>query len=164
MCLSSPVFSSKNAAFFIVLFIAKLILINLIYNKSLGCLGIFGLCYLVSNHFTKKNKNKLIINLLISSVITILVFNCYDKVTLENFDGKTCSSIKNEDSLETKKMVKDKDKIKKMEKICLDEIFDLKIKINSEKDEKKTKVLEEKLKTNEEKVEYLKILMNVESN
>ena len=74
MCISSPVFSSKNAAFFIVLLISKLILINLIYNKSLMCLGIFGLCYLISNYFTKKNKNKLIINLLVSSVITVLCF------------------------------------------------------------------------------------------
>tara|TARA_Y100000589_G_C27088823_1_gene602974 strand:- start:99 stop:593 length:495 start_codon:yes stop_codon:yes gene_type:complete len=164
MCLSSPVFSSKNAAFFIVLFISKLILINLIYNKSLGCLGIFGLCYLVSNYFTKKNKNKLIINLLVSSVITVVVFGCYDKITLENFDGKTCASINNEDSLETKELVNKKKKIEKMEKICKDEIFELKIKINSEKDEKKKKILKEKLKINEEKVDYLKILMNVETN
>ena len=66
--------------------------------------------------------------------------------------------------METRELVSNKEKIEKMEKICVDQIFELKIKINSEKDEKKKKILEEKLKKNEEKIDYLKILMNIETN
>ena len=68
----------------IMMFISLILIINFFNKGYLGCLGVFGLIYLISKYFTKN----IIISLFISCIISILFFNC-DK----NIEGlKTCDN------------------------------------------------------------------------
>jgi len=79
---NSNIMKNISSGLMIMMFISLVLIINFFNKGYLGCLGVFGLTYLISKYLTKN----IIMSLFISCIISILFFSC-DK----NIEGlKTC--------------------------------------------------------------------------